>query len=214
MSYECSRKGADMARPFESTTDKIMREAIEAQRGLVPFGSVSALDKAAQDAIKIHKAMEDALGGSTAVAKAAQDALRSQKIMEETLGGSTAVARAVQDALRSQKLVEDALGVSRISLPPVGHSSHMGGAVPRLPAQPKIERNNQPIRSAAELAPLIRKARKSMGMNQEAFADAAGVGRRFLSELENGKPSLEFDKVLACAQAAGIDIIAKPRLPF
>jgi y4mF family transcriptional regulator len=203
-----------MARPFESTTDKIMREAIEAQRGLVPFGSVSALDKAAQDAIKISKAMEDALGGSTAVAKAAQDALRSQKLMEETLGGSTAVARAVQDALRSQKLLEETLGVSRISLPPVGPSSHMGGAGSLLPAQPKIERNNQPIRSATDLAPLIRKARKRMGMNQQAFADYAGVGRRFLSELENGKASLEFDKVLACARTAGIDIFAKPRQPL
>ncbi len=72
----------------------------------------------------------------------------------------------------------------------------------------------EPVTSAADLAPLVRKARKDMKMNQQAFADAAGVGRRFLSELENGKPSLEFDKVLACTLAAGIDIIAKPRRQF
>lgn len=70
-----------------------------------------------------------------------------------------------------------------------------------------------PITSITDLAPLIRKARKAMRMNQQQFADAAGVGRRFLSELENGKSSLEFDKVLACALAAGIDIVAKPRKP-
>jgi y4mF family transcriptional regulator len=236
-----------MARPFESTTDKIMREAIEAQRGLVPFGSVSALDRAAQDSIKIHKAMEDALGGSTPVAKAAQDALRSQKLMEETLGGSTALGKTIQDAFRSQKLMEETLGASaivkeimedrrrfdeatgnialartasyfdatsQVGLPPAGSPFHQAAGVARLPARPKIERANQSIGSAADLAPLIRKARKRMGMNQEAFAFAAGVGRRFLSELENGKSSLEFDKVLACAQAAGIDIIAKPRLPL
>ena len=72
----------------------------------------------------------------------------------------------------------------------------------------------QPVTSVDDLAPLIRKARKGMKMNQQAFADASGVGRRFLSELENGKPSLEFDKVLACALAAGIDIMAKPRNPL
>jgi y4mF family transcriptional regulator len=68
-----------------------------------------------------------------------------------------------------------------------------------------------PITTAADLAPLIRAARKRMKMSQQDFADAAGVGRRFLSELENGKPSLEFDKVLKCALGAGIDLSAKPR---
>jgi y4mF family transcriptional regulator len=71
-----------------------------------------------------------------------------------------------------------------------------------------------PITSAADLAPLIRKARKRMRMTQQQFADACGVGRRFLSELENGKPSLEFDKVIACALGAGIDLSAKPRIPL
>ena len=51
------------------------------------------------------------------------------------------------------------------------------------------------LTASADLAPVIRAARKRMGMTQQEFADAAGVGRRFLSELENGKPSLEFDKV-------------------
>jgi y4mF family transcriptional regulator len=82
----------------------------------------------------------------------------------------------------------------------------------------ELRRDLQPapvsLANATSLAPLIRKARKRMGMNQQAFADYAGVGRRFLSELENGKASLEFDKVLACARTAGIDIFAKPRQPL
>ena len=67
------------------------------------------------------------------------------------------------------------------------------------------------IRSISDLGPLIRKARKTMKLNQARFAAHAGVGRRFLSELEGGKPSLEFDKVLACAAAAGIDLFARRR---
>ncbi len=70
------------------------------------------------------------------------------------------------------------------------------------------------LSSSADLGSLVRRARKRMKMSQQQFADAAGVGRRFLSELENGKPSLEFDKVLKCALGAGIDILAKPRIPL
>jgi transcriptional regulator with XRE-family HTH domain len=50
-----------------------------------------------------------------------------------------------------------------------------------------------------------------MNMNQSEFAAHAGVGRRFVSELESGKPSLEFDRVMACVQAAGIDLTARLR---
>jgi y4mF family transcriptional regulator len=67
------------------------------------------------------------------------------------------------------------------------------------------------LTSAADIGALIRKARKALKLSQTEFAAHAGVGRRFVSELEAGKPSLEFDKVLACAVAAGIDITARPR---
>lgn len=74
-----------------------------------------------------------------------------------------------------------------------------------------VGRTRSPLRSIAELGLMVRDARKAMKMNQAEFAAHAGVGRRFVSELEGGKPSLEFDKVLACAGAAGIDLFAKPR---
>ncbi len=83
-------------------------------------------------------------------------------------------------------------------------------SAPALPRQFETARGGA-IRSISDLGPLIRKARKTMKLNQAQFAAHAGVGRRFLSELEGGKPSLEFDKVLACAAAAGIDVFARAR---
>jgi y4mF family transcriptional regulator len=74
-----------------------------------------------------------------------------------------------------------------------------------------IGRTRNPLKSIAELGLVVRDARKAMKMNQAEFAAHAGVGRRFVSELEGGKPSLEFDKVLACAGAAGVDLFAKKR---
>ena len=67
------------------------------------------------------------------------------------------------------------------------------------------------IGSAADIGALVRAARRQLGVTQQGFADLAGVGRRFVSELESGKPSLEFDKVLKCCAAAGIDVAARAR---
>ena len=69
------------------------------------------------------------------------------------------------------------------------------------------------VGSAKEIGLLIRGARRKMRMSQQAFADLAGVGRRFVSELEAGKPTLEFDKVLKACGAAGIDMLAFVRTP-
>ena len=67
------------------------------------------------------------------------------------------------------------------------------------------------IASAGDLGRLLRAAREERGLSQQAFADLAGVGRRFVSELENGKATLEIDKVLSVAAAAGIDVFARRR---
>ena len=67
------------------------------------------------------------------------------------------------------------------------------------------------ISTPSDLGKIIYDARKKQGFNQQQFADLAGVGRRFLSELENGKQSLEFGKVLIVAAAAGIDLVANKR---
>jgi len=67
------------------------------------------------------------------------------------------------------------------------------------------------IQSASDLGLEVRRVRKKMEMTQQKFADLAGVGRRFISELESGKPTLEFNRVMKVCQAAGIDILASSR---
>jgi y4mF family transcriptional regulator len=67
------------------------------------------------------------------------------------------------------------------------------------------------VASVETLGALVRAYREKSVLSQQSFAERAGVGRRFISELENGKPSLEFDKVLAVARAADIDLFAAPR---
>lgn len=67
------------------------------------------------------------------------------------------------------------------------------------------------ITSPEDLGALIRGARKRSGLTQQEFADLCGVGRRFLSESEAGKPRLELGKILQVLKAAGIDLYGTPR---
>lgn len=62
------------------------------------------------------------------------------------------------------------------------------------------------ICTVLDIGAAIRTARKSRKLTQQNFADLAGVGRRFLSELEAGKSTLEVGMVLKVAAAAGIQI--------
>jgi HTH-type transcriptional regulator / antitoxin HipB len=52
----------------------------------------------------------------------------------------------------------------------------------------------------------VRTARKAMGLRQDEFAAAAGVGLRFLVELERGKPTIQLGRTLAVMAAAGFDL--------
>ena len=52
----------------------------------------------------------------------------------------------------------------------------------------------------------IRRARKAMGLRQPELAAAAGVGLRFLVELERGKPTAQLGLTLMVLQAVGLDL--------
>ena len=45
------------------------------------------------------------------------------------------------------------------------------------------------------LSTFVKEKRKELGLTQESLADKAGVGLRFVRELERDKPSLQMDKV-------------------
>ena len=51
---------------------------------------------------------------------------------------------------------------------------------------------------------LIRSRRKALKMRQDQLALATGVGRRFLIDLEAGKPSCQLGRSLLVAEALGL----------
>jgi HTH-type transcriptional regulator/antitoxin HipB len=62
------------------------------------------------------------------------------------------------------------------------------------------------VSTALELGSAIRAERLRRGFSQERLAAAAGVGARFVVELEAGKASAELDKALAVASAVGLTV--------
>lgn len=61
----------------------------------------------------------------------------------------------------------------------------------------------------AEIGRIVRQARKHAGIRQAQAAALCRVGTRFLSDLENGKPTLRLDKVLQVLKGFGLRVIIK-----
>ena len=59
------------------------------------------------------------------------------------------------------------------------------------------------IRSPQQLGRAVRAARKQLGLTQPQLALAAGVGVRFIVDLEAGKPTLRLENVLRVIDALG-----------
>jgi y4mF family transcriptional regulator len=59
------------------------------------------------------------------------------------------------------------------------------------------------IQSPQQLGAVLRSARKQLGLTQPQLAMAAGVGVRFIVELEAGKPTVRLDSVMRVLNALG-----------
>ncbi len=65
--------------------------------------------------------------------------------------------------------------------------------------------------TAADIGAAIRKKRKEDGLTLTDAAALCGVGYRFLSDLENGKPTVQMGKVLQVLTALGLDLYVASR---
>jgi HTH-type transcriptional regulator / antitoxin HipB len=60
------------------------------------------------------------------------------------------------------------------------------------------------IRIAKDLGDLVRQRRKHLNLTQDELAARCGVGKRFILELEAGKPSCQLQKALIAAYEVGL----------
>lgn len=64
----------------------------------------------------------------------------------------------------------------------------------------------QKLKTTAELGRAIRTRRKELGYTQAFLADYAGVSASFLSELENGKETIQLGKAMDILSLLGMDM--------
>jgi HTH-type transcriptional regulator/antitoxin HipB len=67
------------------------------------------------------------------------------------------------------------------------------------------------IATVAQLGQIIREKRNNAGVLQADAAGLAGVGARFLSDLERGKETAQIGKVLRVLDRLGLELWIVPR---
>ena len=67
------------------------------------------------------------------------------------------------------------------------------------------------VRSTESIGSLVRTRRKAAGLTQAQAAGLAGVGNRFMSELERGKKTVELELVLQVLERLGFELAVAPR---
>lgn len=64
--------------------------------------------------------------------------------------------------------------------------------------------------TSIEIGNIIRATRKAQGLRQDELAGAAGVGLRFVVDIEAGKPTVQLSKVLQVLHALGCTVEIRP----
>ena len=67
------------------------------------------------------------------------------------------------------------------------------------------------IQNAMELGKIVALRRKAQGLTQSDLAGLAQTGTRFISDLENGKGTVQFDKVMHILTLLGLDVVIVDR---
>ena len=65
------------------------------------------------------------------------------------------------------------------------------------------------IRSMKDIGNLVKETRKKQKLTQVQLAQLSNVGTRFLSDLENGKPTCEVEKTLKVLSNLGIKLMVQ-----
>lgn len=67
------------------------------------------------------------------------------------------------------------------------------------------------IHNAMALGKIVARQRKAQALTQADLAGLAQTGTRFISDLENGKGTIQFDKVMHILNLLGLDVVIMDR---
>ena len=70
---------------------------------------------------------------------------------------------------------------------------------------------NMKVFDAKDFGSTLKTRRKELGYTQKYLSDFTGFSTSFISELENGKPTIELEKALRLANMLGLDLLMEER---
>jgi HTH-type transcriptional regulator/antitoxin HipB len=117
------------------------------------------------------------------------------------------VCRILQPKIRSGARSTYSLSGTLRPIFPISYEKFLIGnnEVDFFPASGYIPVREQKMTTTMDIAAAVKAARRSLKLRQADLAAAAGVGVRFLIELEAGKPTAQLGKTLAVLNALGLD---------
>ena len=67
------------------------------------------------------------------------------------------------------------------------------------------------VNDSVSFGTALRKRRKALGYTQSYISQFSGLSVSFISDLENGKPTVELEKAIRYANILGMDVKVEPR---
>ena len=67
------------------------------------------------------------------------------------------------------------------------------------------------VRSSIDLGTVVREQRKRLALKQLDIAGLGNTGNRFIVDLENGKPTVQLQKVLDVMDLLGLEVVVRPK---
>ncbi len=81
-------------------------------------------------------------------------------------------------------------------------------------AQPALGNSvkaESPIRSSGELGAVRREQRKRLALRQFDLACRGNTGNRFIDDMENGKPTVQLQRVLDLMDLLGLELVVRTK---
>lgn len=139
--------------------------------------------------------------------KSSQRAVKFPK-SSNALRRYVATARDQVEAVPTVRLRTDPPATSTTPRPVRSITLRRPVARPSAPAVRPEDDALTPFRTMGQLGDVVRRARRRQGLTQAELALSAGTGRRFVSDVEAGKPTVEFERLMKLCRSLGIRLFA------
>ena len=70
---------------------------------------------------------------------------------------------------------------------------------------------SQVVRTALDLGQMVKRQRNGMNLRQLDVAGLANTGNRLIVDVENGKPTVQLQKVLDLLDILGLEVVIQPK---